>query len=124
MDNFEQQVANQTAVVTAKANAHQKAVADSQLHSFTAMVFGVDPREVTDAQVHWFLRLFVFFPAIFVSLASSLLAISAYEPVRKRDEDINVHLSIDEKDGTIAEHLDDLVHNKVHEQRKLFALAA
>ena len=79
---------------------------------------------MTDAEVHWFLRLFVFFPAIFVSLASSLLAMSAYEPVKKRDEDIAVNLTIDEKDGTIAKHLDDLVHNKVHEQRKLLAVAA
>jgi hypothetical protein len=88
------------------------------------MVFGKNPTDVTDAEVHWFLRLFVFFPAIFVSLASSLLAMSAYESVKKRAKNISVNLTIDEKDGTIARHLDDLVHNKVREQRKLFAVAA
>ncbi|QIG49462.1 hypothetical protein G5V57_18115 [Nordella sp. HKS 07] len=118
---FEQAVADQKAVVTTRERDHRDAVNDSQLHSFTAMVFGKDPTNVMDGEVHWFLRLFVFFPAIFVSVASSLLAMSAYEPVRKREEKINATLSIEEKDGTIAQHLRDLVHNEVHERRQRLA---
>ena len=40
----------------------------SQLHSFTAMVFGKDPVEVTDAEVHWFLRFFILIPSIMIAV--------------------------------------------------------
>ncbi|WP_336485241.1 ATPase [Methylobacterium nigriterrae] len=73
------------------ADAEQKyrqAVNRSQLHSFTAMVYGVDPIEVTDAQVHAFLRIFVFVPALCAAFASTILALCAVS-VRKTfmDED-------------------------------------
>ncbi|GJE42165.1 hypothetical protein AEGHOMDF_1336 [Methylobacterium soli] len=60
----------------------------SQLHSFTAMVYGVDPIDVTDAQVHAFLRIFVFVPALCAAFASTILALCAVS-VRKTfmDED-------------------------------------
>lgn len=61
--------------------AYREAVLHSQLHSFTAMVFGKNPTEVTDAEIHQFLRFFVFFPAVFVSFASTLLAFTAVERV-------------------------------------------
>ncbi|MDR7036198.1 MULTISPECIES: ATPase [Methylobacterium] len=68
--------------------AYRQAVNRSQLHSFTAMVYGVDPIEVTDAQVHAFLRIFVFVPALCAAFASTILALSAVS-VRKTfmDED-------------------------------------
>ena len=50
--------------------AHKDAVLHSQLHSFTAMAFAKDPTQVTDGEIAWFLRIFVFAPAVFVSLAS------------------------------------------------------
>jgi hypothetical protein len=73
------------------ADAEQKyrqAVNRSQLHSFTAMVYGVDPIDVTDAQVHAFLRIFVFVPALCAAFASTILALCAVS-VRKTfmDED-------------------------------------
>ncbi len=57
--------------------ALKDAVSNSQLHDFTAMVFGIDPVEVTDGQIHTFLRLFVFLPAILAAAASTLLAMTA-----------------------------------------------
>jgi hypothetical protein len=51
--------------------AHKDAVFHSQLHSFTAMAFAKDPTQVTDGEIAWFLRIFVFAPAVFVSLAST-----------------------------------------------------
>lgn len=68
--------------------AYRNAVNRSQLHSFTAMVYGVDPIEVTDAQVHAFLRIFVFVPALCAAFASTILALCSVS-VRKTfmDED-------------------------------------
>lgn len=65
------------AAVTAAQIEYREAVLKSQLHSFTGMVFGLAPTEVSDGQIYQFLRIFVFFPAIFVSLASTLLAFTA-----------------------------------------------
>ncbi|WP_232630015.1 ATPase [Methylobacterium sp. Leaf118] len=67
---------------------YRNAVNRSQLHSFTAMVYGVDPIDVSDAQVHAFLRIFVFVPALCAAFASTILALSAVS-VRKTfmDED-------------------------------------
>ena len=57
--------------------AYRNSVNRSQLHSFTAMVYGVDPIDVTDAQVHAFLRIFVFVPALCAAFASTILALCA-----------------------------------------------
>jgi len=62
--------------------AYRNSVNRSQLHSFTAMVYGVDPIEVSEAQVHAFLRIFVFVPALCAAFASTILALSAVS-VRK-----------------------------------------
>ncbi|HJS87856.1 MAG TPA: hypothetical protein VJ779_20580 [Acetobacteraceae bacterium] len=61
--------------------AHREAVLNSQLHSFTSMVFGKAPDQVTDAEIQSFLRVFVFLPAFFVSLASTFLALTAVERI-------------------------------------------
>ena len=66
--------------------AHRDAIMRSQLHSFTAMVFGREPDKVTDKEIHSFLFFFVFVPAIGASLASTLLALTSVEMV-ERDED-------------------------------------
>lgn len=67
---------------------YRNAVNRSQLHSFTAMVYGVDPIDVSEAQVHAFLRIFVFVPALCAAFASTILALCAVS-VRKTfmDED-------------------------------------
>lgn len=57
--------------------AYREAILHSQLHSFTGMFFGVAPTEVSDQQIHRFLRIFVFFPAIFVAFASTFVACTA-----------------------------------------------
>lgn len=57
--------------------AYRNAVNRSQLHSFTAMVYGVDPIDVTESQVHAFLRIFVFLPALCAAFASTILALCA-----------------------------------------------
>jgi hypothetical protein len=56
---------------------HRDAVRDSQLHSFTAMSFFKAPSEVTEGEIHAFLFIFVMFPAIFASVAATLLALGA-----------------------------------------------
>lgn len=98
--NFDEQIADQRNIVTAKENAHREAVTNSQLHSFTAMVFGKDPVEVADGEVHWFLRFFVLIPALMIALASSLLMMAAYERVpSRRPEKFNLDINAD---GTLA----------------------
>ena len=68
--------------------AYRNAVNRSQLHSFTAMVYGVDPIDVTEQQVHAFLRIFVFVPALCAAFASTILALSAVSVRRTfMDED-------------------------------------
>jgi hypothetical protein len=50
------------------------------------MVFAKDPNQVTDKEIASFLRVFVFLPAIFVALASTLLAMTAVNHIKpKRD---------------------------------------
>jgi hypothetical protein len=50
------------------------------------MVFGRDPTQVTEEQIHRFLFVFVFLPAIGASVASTLLALTAVERVREEDD--------------------------------------
>lgn len=67
-----------------------EAVSHSQLHSFTAMAFGKDPLEVQDGEIARFLRIFVFGPAIFISLASTMLALTSIERLSRRDETVTL----------------------------------
>lgn len=69
--------------VSEARTAHRDAVRDSQLHSFTAMTFRKNPSDVTDAEIHAFLFVFVFFPAIFASLAATLLALGAVTRIKQ-----------------------------------------
>jgi len=64
-------------VVGERTTVYRDAVRDSQLHSFAAMVFRKSPSEVTSGEIHAFLFFFVFFPAIFASVAATLLALGA-----------------------------------------------
>ncbi len=63
--------------------ARRDAIQNSQLHSFTGMFYGIDPTEVTEGELHSFLRIFVFFPAIFASLAATALALAAVTPLKR-----------------------------------------
>ncbi|GLS46894.1 ATPase [Methylobacterium brachythecii] len=93
--------------------SYRNAVNRSQLHSFTAMVYGVDPIEVTDAQVHAFLRIFVFVPALCAAFASTILALSAVS-VRRTfmdEDDLGADVAteatpylIDHLTGALKEH--------------------
>lgn len=65
---------------------YRDAIMRSQLHSFTAMVFFKDPGQVSDREIHTFLFFFVFIPAIGASVASTLLALTAVERVREKDD--------------------------------------
>jgi hypothetical protein len=78
--------------------AHKDAVFHSQLHSFTAMAFAKDPTQVTDGEIAWFLRIFVFAPAVFVSLASTFLAITAVEKIKPKEPEPSL-VEIDEGAG-------------------------
>lgn len=78
--------------VAAREVLYRKAVMDSQLHSFTGMFFGKDPTEVTEGEIHFFLRWFVFFPAIFASLAATALALASVNYIKpdRRQETVEV----------------------------------
>jgi hypothetical protein len=65
---------------------YRDALFHSQLHSFTSMVFGKDPNQVTEGEIASFLRIFVFLPAIFVALASTLLAMTAVNHINPKRE--------------------------------------
>jgi hypothetical protein len=78
--------------------AHKHAVLHSQLHSFTAMAFAKDPTQVTDGEIAWFLRIFVFLPAVFVSLASTFLAITSVQTIKPREPQRS-RIEIDEGAG-------------------------
>jgi hypothetical protein len=67
--------------------SYREAVFKSQLHSFTAMVFGKEPSDVTDGEIAQFLRIFVFLPAIFVSLAATLLAMTGVHRLPPKREE-------------------------------------
>ncbi len=79
--------------------AQRDAILNSQLHSFTGMFFGKDPTEVTEGELHSFLRLFVFFPAIFASLAATALALASVTPLRKGPDPVEVD------DMALVDHL-------------------
>lgn len=76
LDTFKNKVQEQDKI-------HRRAVMESQLHSFTAMAYGKDPLHVTDGEVSAFLRIFVFVPAILVSIVATLLALTAVTRVRR-----------------------------------------
>jgi hypothetical protein len=100
----------ETAIASAKiavsdaADKQRKAISDSQLHSFTAMIYGVDPVDVTERQLHWFLRFFVLFPAGMIACASTLLALGSVTRLpQTRKVDVN--------NPIIAKFLTDTVDN-------------
>lgn len=83
---------NDSKVVAAAEVAYRNAVLNSQVHSFTGMVFGKDSTEVSDGEVNTFLRIFVFVPAILVSLCSTFLAMTSVVRIKKQ---IDVEVSGD-----------------------------
>ena len=81
--------------VTEAEAGYRDAVRRSQLHSFTAMVFGVDPTDVTDTQVHLFLRIFVFVPALCAAFASTILALCSVSVRRTYMDEDDLGAAID-----------------------------
>jgi hypothetical protein len=62
--------------------AYRNTINNSQLHSYTAMLFRKDPRDVSDAEVktlEWYL---VIIPSIAAAFASTLIAITAVRRVK------------------------------------------
>jgi hypothetical protein len=90
--------------VTEAETAYRAAVMNSQLHSFAAMLFATDPTEVTEAQVHEFLRLFVFIPAICAALAATLLACAAVERIQSQTVTLPADIGLYALGG-LAEHM-------------------
>ena len=91
------------AVTTAETNL-KNTVFNSQIHAFTAMVFGIDPLEVNDGQVHLFLRIFVFIPAILAAIASTLLAMTSVTP-NKAATSPDYRLTAEESHRVLADAL-------------------
>ena len=96
--------------VSDAADDHGEAVANSQLHSFTAMIFGIDPRDVTEAQLHWFLRFFVLVPAGLIACTSSILAMTAITRLPPRRPVVEVP---HKENGTLAAYVKDVARRSV-----------
>ena len=97
--------------------ARRDAILNSQLHSFTGMFFGKDPTEVSEGELHSFLRIFVFFPAIFASLAATALALASVTPLRKREDPVEVDdlNLVDHLLGPLTKSLDEHARHAAHE---------
>lgn len=76
-------IAKLEAAVTRTETAKKDAIFKSQLHTFTAMAFGKDPDQVTEGELHWFMRLFVFVPAVCMAFASTLIALIAIQKIKR-----------------------------------------
>lgn len=96
---------------------YREAVVNSQLHSFTAMVFGKDPAEVSEGEIHGFLRIFVFIPAICAAFAATLVAMAAV--IRIKSDDI---VRIDDAASNYI--LDPLAEHIIREAAEAATLAA
>jgi hypothetical protein len=107
-------VVSQEKVVAKAKSAERDAVGMSQLHSFTAMVYGKDPVAVTDAEVHWFLRFFILIPSIMIASASSILAMVSYTRIEPR----RVELKISDEPNTLTTHIDRAIAKRVEMSRK------
>ena len=92
---------------------HRKAVMDSQLHSFTGMFFGKDPTQVTDGEIHFFLRWFVFFPAIFASLAATALALASVNYIKPDRRQEAVEIDEEVLRGYVLEPLADEIERRL-----------
>jgi hypothetical protein len=68
---------------TSKADAeYRDAIYQSQLHSYTAMLFRKDPRDVSDGEVktlEWYL---IIIPSIAAALSSTLIAMTAVRRIK------------------------------------------
>ena len=112
-------VVSQEKMVAKARSAERDAVGMSQLHSFTAMVYGKDPVEVTDAEVHWFLRFFILIPSIMIATASSILAMVSYTRIEPR----RIELKINDETNTLTTHIDRAVAQRVRRWRAAQAQA-
>jgi len=65
------------ATLRGEKTKYREAVLNSQLHSFTAMLFGKKPTEVSDDEIARFLRLFVFIPAIGAAFSATIIGLTA-----------------------------------------------
>jgi hypothetical protein len=93
-------------VVSSAATTLRDSVLGSQLHSFTAMAFLKAPGDVTEREIHAFLFFFVFFPAIFASVAATLLALGSVTRIRQPPQPV----ALSEQAGAyvlgpLAEHI-------------------
>ena len=102
--------------LTELKHTQREAVSRSQLHSFTAMVFGVDPVDVTDAQIHWFLRFFILLPALAISIASTLLAVTAYRKTDRRPRQPKA-VEID-RSRTLERHIESVVDASIRRRER------
>jgi hypothetical protein len=76
--------ADKDAAVIRTQDTYTKAIQHSQLHAFTGMFFGKDPAQVTEGELSNFLRIFVFVPAICVSLAGTILAMASVNWIKPK----------------------------------------
>jgi hypothetical protein len=67
---------------------YRKAVARSQLHSYTSMIMRKSPVDVTDAEIKRLESYLIFIPSIAAALASTLLAITAVRRIRLRENTV------------------------------------
>ena len=94
------------------------AIFKSQIHTFTAMVFGKDPIDVSEGEISTFLRIFVFLPAILASLGSTLLMMTAVQVFPKQQAD-DLSLTADESRKLIESVFAEAAAHVRHAEEKL-----
>jgi hypothetical protein len=75
-------VAQQPAIENATAEARAKldrAIMQSQVHSFSGMIFRKSAEQVSEEEIYTFLQIFVFVPAVVVSLAGLVLTCASVQ---------------------------------------------
>lgn len=72
-----------------KANSeYADAINQSQMHSYTAMLFRKDPHEVSEGEVKTLQWYMIVIPSIAAALSSTLIAMTAVRRIRRRPENV------------------------------------
>ena len=84
--DLEIQIAQADEAVTAANNQRMAKVAESQMHSYAAMIFLKSPHEVTEKEVHVLLLVFVLLAAFATAVVASLAVYGSFTRFPTKDE--------------------------------------
>jgi hypothetical protein len=84
--DLEIQIAQADEAVTAANNQRMAKVAESQMHSYAAMIFLKSPHEVTEKEVHVVLLVFVLLAAFATAVVASLAVYGSFTRFSTNDD--------------------------------------